>query len=124
VRAARPGRGTLTGYLDGRVVPPVPDGSRDITAHVALDACAAAGGPTRAGATLLTTQRRALRALGVDGRPPPLALAGRDPAAYARALCQASQMAELTDPGGLGGFGWLVQAVRMPLPGSLARLAG
>jgi SAM-dependent MidA family methyltransferase len=123
VRAARPGRGTLTGYLDGRVVPPVPDGSRDITAHVALDACAEAGGRAGAGATLLTTQRQALRALGLDGRPPPLALADSDPAGYARALCQASQMAELTDPRGLGGFGWLVQAVRMSLPASLAALA-
>lgn len=123
VRASRPGRGTLTGYLDGRVVPPVPDGSRDITAHVALDACAQAGAPARAGAALLTTQRQALRALGLDGRPPPLALADSDPAGYARALCQASHMAELTDLGGLGGFGWLVQAVRMPLPASLAPLA-
>src|SRR5262249_50292417 len=43
VKAARPAWGTLTGYLEGRAVAPLPDGSRDITAHVALDACAAAG---------------------------------------------------------------------------------
>jgi SAM-dependent MidA family methyltransferase len=123
LRAARPAGGTLTGYLEGRVVPPVPDGSRDITAHVALDACAEAGRVAGATATLLTSQRDALRALGVDGRPPPLALAGTDPAGYTRALCQASQMAELTDPAGLGGFGWLIQAAGIPLPAPLAALA-
>ncbi len=39
---ARPPYGTLTGFREGREVAPVPDGSCDITAHVALDACAAA----------------------------------------------------------------------------------
>lgn len=34
--------GTLAGYVDGRPASPVPDGSCNITAHVALDACAAA----------------------------------------------------------------------------------
>ncbi len=34
--------GTLTAYVDGRAVRAIPDGSRNITAHVALDACAAA----------------------------------------------------------------------------------
>jgi hypothetical protein len=42
-RAARPVYGTLTGYRDGATVPAVPDGSCDVTAHVALDACAVAG---------------------------------------------------------------------------------
>jgi SAM-dependent MidA family methyltransferase len=123
VRAARPACGTLTGYLEGRAVPAVPDGSRDITAHVALDACAAAGTAAGAGETVLTTQRAALRALGLGARRPPLALAATDPAGYARALCRASQDAELVDAEGLGGFGWLVQAVGMALPGPLARLA-
>ncbi|XUM05184.1 SAM-dependent methyltransferase [Streptomyces venezuelae ATCC 10712] len=40
VRASRPPFGTLTGFRAGREVPPVPDGSCDVTAHVALDACA------------------------------------------------------------------------------------
>src|SRR5262249_41179813 len=61
--AGRPRQGTLTGYRDGRVVRAIPDGSRDITAHVALDACAAAGRAAGATATVLTTQRQALRAL-------------------------------------------------------------
>ncbi|MEU6595387.1 SAM-dependent methyltransferase [Streptomyces sp. NPDC046881] len=42
---ARPPFGTLTGFREGRETAPVPDGSCDITAHVALDACAAAPGP-------------------------------------------------------------------------------
>ncbi|MCS0639042.1 SAM-dependent methyltransferase [Streptomyces sp. LP05-1] len=48
---ARPPSGTLTGFRDGREVRPVPDGSCDLTAHVALDACAAAGvaGPPTGG---------------------------------------------------------------------------
>ncbi len=34
--------GTLAGFRRGRLVPPVPDGSCNITAHVAMDSCAAA----------------------------------------------------------------------------------
>lgn len=118
-RAARPTCGTLTGYRDGRALPPVPDGSRDITAHVALDACAAAGVAEGATATVLTTQRSALRALGLDGSRPPIELARRDPYGYVRALARAGEDAELTDPRGLGGFGWLVQSWGMPLPAPL-----
>ena len=79
----------------------------------------------RAGAeqTLLTTQREALRALGVDGRRPSLALAASDPGAYVRELCRASENAELVDAGGLGGVGWLVQTVGVGLPAPLAGLA-
>jgi SAM-dependent MidA family methyltransferase len=102
VRETRPPYGTLTGFRDGREVQPVPDGSCDITAHVALDACAAA-----AGGGTLTTQREALHALGLTGRRPPLTLASTDPTAYVRALAGASDAAELTDPVGLGAFGWL-----------------
>jgi SAM-dependent MidA family methyltransferase len=118
-REARPVYGTLTGYRDGATVPAVPDGSCDVTAHVALDACTVAG--ERAGATssLLTTQRDALRALGLSGARPPLDLAHSDPRAYLAALCQAGEDAELTDPSGLGGFGWLAQAVDIPIPAVL-----
>ncbi|MGW4809897.1 SAM-dependent methyltransferase, partial [Kitasatospora sp. NPDC004272] len=119
LRAARPPFGTLTGFRDGRECAPVPDGSCDLTAHVALDAAAAPGHPA-----LLTTQREALRALGVSGARPPLALASTDPAAYLRALSGAGEAAELTDPAGLGAFHWLVQAVRMPVPEDLAGLPG
>ncbi|MFC4057276.1 SAM-dependent methyltransferase [Planomonospora corallina] len=107
--AGRPPYGTLTGYRDGASVVPVPDGSCDITAHVALDACAAAGERAGAVTVALTTQREALRTLGVTGTRPPAGLARTDPRGYLRALARASQEAELIDPGGLGGFGWLVQ---------------
>jgi SAM-dependent MidA family methyltransferase len=121
-RAGRPATATLAGFRDGRPVRPIPDGSRDITAHVAVDACAAAGVAAGASATLLTTQRAALRALGLTGRRPPLRQADRDPAGYLAALRQAAEEAELSDPAGLGGFSWLVQAVGVPMPESLASL--
>ena len=79
-RAGRPRHGTLAGYRDGRAVRAIPDGSRDITAHVALDACADAGRAAGAAATVLTTQRQALRALGVTGRPASAGAGGRRPA--------------------------------------------
>jgi SAM-dependent MidA family methyltransferase len=103
--AGRYDAGTLVGYRAGRAVPPAPDGSTDITAHVAVDAAleATAGLPGR---RTLTTQRDALGALGVSGRLPGRDLAD-DPAAYATALDVASQAAELRDPSGLGAFWWL-----------------
>ncbi|MCW2601040.1 MAG: hypothetical protein JWM02_2869 [Frankiales bacterium] len=93
-------RPTLTGYLRGRQVPPVPNGTRDLTAHVALDSCAATTGAQ------LLRQREALQALGVSASLP----AATDPT-YALSLERASQARELLDPAGLGGFGWLVQEV-------------
>jgi len=115
---ARPLFGTLTGFRAGREVVPVPDGTCDITAHVALDACARAGARPGEPAAL-HTQRTALRALGVTGARPPLALASTDPAAYVRALAAGGEAAELTAPGGLGDFGWLVQPVGIADPLSL-----
>lgn len=105
--ADRPRFGTLTGYRDGHQVPAVPDGSCDITAHVALDACAAAL-DAEGVETVLTSQREYLRELGVSGARPDLALASSDPLGYLRGLSRASAAAELTDPSGLGAFGWLM----------------
>lgn len=120
----RPRHGTLAGYRRGRPVRPVPDGSCDICAHVALDACAAAGPPATTGGTVLTTQRDALRSLGLDGHRPPLRLAGSDPPGYLRRLRQAGEEGELLDPTGLGGFGWLVYSVgACPLPFKGATMA-
>jgi SAM-dependent MidA family methyltransferase len=119
-RGKRPAYGTLTGYRDGRCVSPVPDGSCDITAHVALDACADAGVTAGASATLLTTQRAALRALGLRGARPPLELARADPRGYIQALRAAGEEAELIDGEGLGGFGWLMQTVGIDVPGVFA----
>ncbi|MGW7364697.1 SAM-dependent methyltransferase [Streptomyces sp. NPDC054841] len=101
---ARPPFGTLTGFRSGRETQPVPDGSCDITAHVALDACAGPGAE-------LVSQREALHRLGVSGGRPPLALASSDPTAYVRALASAGEAAELTARGGLGDFTWLLQPV-------------
>jgi SAM-dependent MidA family methyltransferase len=112
--------GTLAGFRGGRAVPVVPDGSCDITAHVAMDACAAAGESAGAGATLLLTQRDALRRLGVSGRVPDRHQAADDPAAYVRLLSRAGAEAELLDPEGLGGFTWLIQSRGVDVPSVLA----
>jgi SAM-dependent MidA family methyltransferase len=94
-------RPTLTGYREGRQVLPVPDGSCDITAHVALDSCAAATG------SRLVRQREALQSLGISASLLPN---GGGPS-YGVLLEQASQARELLDPDGLGGFGWLLRPV-------------
>lgn len=117
----RPPRGSLTAFRAGREVPPVPDGRCDLTAHVAVDACRDAGERTAGRPARLLRQRSALHALGIDGRRPPLALATRDPQAYAAGLARASTVAALTDAAGLGGFWWLVQPLDRPIPTVLAR---
>lgn len=102
--------GTLTGYRDGRQVIPVPDGSCDITAHVAMDACEQAGRDAGADASTLISQSDALRALGLDAKRPPIELAHSDPRGYIEGLSRASHAAELLDPTSLGSFWWLLQA--------------
>lgn len=113
MRGGRPVFGTLTGFREGRRVPPVPDGRCDITAHVALDAAAEAGAAAAGLPATLVSQRSALRTLGVSGARPPLELAHRDPGGYVKALAVASVAAELTDPEGLGGHYWLLQPAGM-----------
>lgn len=85
-RTTRPPPGSLSGFRAGRQVPPRPDGGCDITAHVALDAVAAAGEAAGARTLELARQRDALIQLGSDQQ-------------------------ELIDAGALGGFGWLLQRV-------------
>lgn len=105
----RPPAGSLAAFRAGRAVPPVPDGSCDLTAHVALDAVAAAGEAAGATGTWLTDQRTALIGLGVTaGDPPPPG----DGQALLRHLATRSAVAELVDPASWGGFGWLLQSVR------------
>jgi len=116
----RPAYGTLTGYRDGRQVDPVPDGSCDVTAHIALDAVAAAGVAGGASSTVVTTQHAAMRALVEAPAPPSYEDARRDPAGALGALSLAGEWGELTDPGGLGGFGWVVHGVGVELPAELA----
>ena len=103
-------RPTLTGYRDGRQVHPVLDGSCDITAHVAVDACRAQTG----GRLLL--QREALTSLGVDPTPPPRGLATTDPRGYLSLLQAANGAAELLDRRSLGSFAWLVRPVGIADP--------
>ena len=107
--------GTLTGYRNGRQVPPVPDGSCDLTAHVLLESCAAAPGAVP---PLLLDQRTALAALGIRAETPAREQASQDPSGYLHALALASQEAELIEPAGLGGFGWLVQRWTWRCPAS------
>jgi SAM-dependent MidA family methyltransferase len=97
LRAGRPPYGTLTGFRNGRECDPVPDGSCDITAHVALDSL---GGT-------VTTQRGALQALGVTAARPSQELAREEPLRYLAELSSAGEAAELLDPSGLGSFGWV-----------------
>ncbi|GLI03503.1 hypothetical protein Pa4123_87810 [Phytohabitans aurantiacus] len=120
LRDARPYGGTLTGYRAGRQVPPVPDGSCDITAHVAIDSVAEAAGRPYT----LISQREALRALGISGTRPPITMAGTDPVGYVRALATASAAAELTEPAGLGGHWWLLHPIdldSLPFPAGVGR---
>lgn len=106
LRADRPPFGSLTSFLHGHEVDVVPDGSRDVTAHVAVDALA-----ERVGGRL-ERQADALAALGVHGRRPALALAGTDPVGYVRALARAGDAAELTRRGGWGDFWWVLTDTR------------
>jgi SAM-dependent MidA family methyltransferase len=116
-RGDRPPFGTLTGYREGSQVRPVPDGSCDVTSHVALDACAAAAeAAAPVTRTLRISQRAALRALGLSGARPSPALAATDPGGYVRALAAVGEAAELMDPGGLGSFTWLLHGVGTGLP--------
>jgi SAM-dependent MidA family methyltransferase len=103
--ADRPRRGTLTAYADGRRLRPVPDGTANLTAHVALDALLESC--TRLGRTTLRTQRDSLIELGVDSSLPDAASASAEPVAYAEALRDAADASELLDPACLGGFAWL-----------------
>jgi SAM-dependent MidA family methyltransferase len=101
LRAGRPPYGTLTGFRGGRECEVALDGSCDVTAHVALDSLAAAVSGQ------LTTQRDALRALGISAERPSQELARAEPLRYLAELSSAGEAAELLNPSGLGGFGWV-----------------
>ncbi len=93
----RPAEGTLTAYARGGPTSPVPDGSCDITAHVAMDSLP--------GATL-RTQRESLIELGLAIDPVSHSLATLDPPAYVAHLARQGVVRQLLDPLGLGGFLW------------------
>lgn len=118
-RESRPAGGTLTGYRDGRQVAPAPDGSCDLTAHVAVDSllqelgCVGVGGGGGSLARVhVSTQGDALAdLLPGAGAPVPHELAGREPTAYLRAVARRAALVTLGARGGLGDFRWLL-AVR------------
>ncbi|GAC1443510.1 MAG: SAM-dependent methyltransferase [Mycobacteriales bacterium] len=103
-------RTSLTGYVDGHQVAPTPDGSRDLTAHVAVDSCAATTGAR------LMVQRDALSLLGIRAVPPDRRLADTDPRGYLELLRESQAASELLAPRGLGSFSWLVQPVAIADP--------
>ena len=80
----------------------MPDGSCDVTAHVAVDSLDADG---------VSTQRGALQALGVWGRAPDHALARTDPQRYLALLARAGAEGQLLHPDGFGAFRWAVKRV-------------
>lgn len=100
-RDTRPADGSLRAYAGGHRVAAVPDGRRNLTCDVAVDAVRAAG--EAAGATTLAdlSQREALhRWAGPDALPQrPLAR-----------LAARSAAAALTAPTGFGRYRWLLQA--------------
>ncbi len=100
--SGRPDGGTLTAYASGRQVEPVPDGSCDLTAHVAMDSL---------DADEVHPQRLALQSLGVHGRTPDHDVARTDPQGYLALLARAGVEAQLLRPDGFGGFWWAVRRV-------------
>lgn len=102
LRADRPRWGTLAGYRDGVQCPPQPDGSTDITAHVAMDTLEAGE---------LVHQRELFNRLGLRPEVPDIALAREDPPAYLRGMAERGSYAQLTAPGGLGDFWWAIDAI-------------
>lgn len=88
--------GTLVGYRHGRVVHPVPDGRVNLTAHVAVDSCAA-----QVPGSTFHTQREMLSFVSTS---PPVGATGPD---RARHVARMSTLARLRNPAGPGAFYWL-----------------
>nr|WP_279671640.1 SAM-dependent methyltransferase [Flexivirga meconopsidis] len=98
----RPRHGSLTGFRDGRQQAPRPDGSTDVTAHVAMDSL---------GADRLVCQRDLFAELDLEPPRPAITLASSDPPAYLRQLAQRSAYGQLTARGGLGDFWWALTTI-------------
>ena len=101
-RALRPMVGSLAAYQAGRAVEPLPRADRNLTAHVAVDAVAAAG--TAAGARTVLSGRQQDVLPGLLPPVPPSA----DPLT---ALAARSRRRALTTPAGWGSHHWLLQEV-------------
>lgn len=103
LREQRPSAGTLTGYRAGRAVAPVPDGSMDLTAHVAIDSLLPTGDNVQA-----CRQHEMLSDLLGPPATPSRDLARTRPSAYLEALAEYTADRVLREPGGLGGFWWVL----------------
>lgn len=110
-RDDRPCTGSLRSYRDGHETDVRPDGTRDVTAHVAVDSVAAAVSAS------VSRQTERLAALGVSGTRPPLELAHTDPAGYLRALSAAGMATELKARGGWGDNWWIWTDTRTGVQG-------
>lgn len=106
-RSARPAGGTLTAYRDGARVMPVPDGTCDLTAHVAVDSLRH---------DRLLTQAEAFAEVGMTAErhasPTEVGAQG-----YLAHLERAAALVELTNPAGYGGFRWILACLPGP-PGA------
>ncbi|PRY59298.1 SAM-dependent MidA family methyltransferase [Knoellia remsis] len=98
-KVSRPAHGTLTAYRQGMVTDPRPDGTTDLTAHVAMDSL---------GADEVVTQRELVHRLGLAAATPDHARATTDPLGYVADFSRASTLHALTDGRGLGGFHWAI----------------
>lgn len=102
-RDVRPTHGSLTAYRQGRQVPPVPDGSCDLSAHVAVDSLLEA----TPGARLLR-QRDVLDDVVGPAGTVPHDLARTEPTTYLHRLALEGARRALGAPGGLGDFWWVL----------------
>lgn len=109
-RAERPPHGTLTGYRCGRAVYPVPDGSMDLTAHVAIDSLESAARSCLVPQARLSCHRQheVLRDLLGVPTMPNHALARSQPRAYLEALAEHNADRVLREHGGFGDFWWVI----------------
>lgn len=107
MRGTRPAHGTLTGYRDGRQVDPVPDGTCDLTAHVAFDSLMS-DYPDDVTVDLMAQRDWLFTLLGEPTSPVPHELATTRPTAYLEALSQRAALNALTAWPGLGEFRWAV----------------
>jgi hypothetical protein len=99
-RDARPSGGTLTAYAGGRLRPVRPDPALNLTAHVAVDALAAAG-EAQGARTLRRQRQRAVLEELVPARVP-----AADPL---QDLARRSERAALRAPRVWGDLWWLLQ---------------
>jgi hypothetical protein len=102
LRDSRPPLGSLRAYQAGRRVDRVPDGHRDLTADVAIDAVAAVAGGR------LWRQQDVVDACTGERAIPTYEEARTDPVGTIRRLSRAGARAGLRESGALGDFWWLV----------------